>query len=145
MGGVALVRLNRQRALNALDLAVTVELGGLMLAAFHDLRVAAEGTRFGLPEITLGWPPAYGIQRLIQLLGDARACELVLSGAQFEAEEARRIGLVNRVVPSDVVYDQALGWANELSRLPAGGHPGHQAPAGRDCGGPPGRGARGLR
>ncbi len=191
-GGVALVRLNRQRELNALDLAVTVELGGLidrlandpelkvavtcgagraycvghdlkelaalspgeaealaiaqaglldrwaalplitmaivhgfalggglMLAVSHDLRVAAEGTRFGLPQITLGFPPAYGIHRLIRLLGEARARELILSGAQFEAEEARRIGLVNRVVANDVLYDQALAWANELSRLPA--------------------------
>ncbi len=192
-GPVALVRLNRQRALNALDLAMTVELGGLvdrladepglkvavtcgagrafsvgndlkemaglssgeaealataqaglldrwaalplvtiaivhgfalggglMLAAAHDLRVAMEGTRFGLPEVTLGWPPAYGIHRLIRLLGEARVREMVLTGAPFDAEEARRIGFVSRVAPSDLLLDEGLAWATELSHLPQG-------------------------
>ena len=50
--------------------------GGLVLAASHDLRMAADGARFGLPEITLGWPPAYGIHRLVRLIGEARAREL---------------------------------------------------------------------
>ncbi len=95
--------------------------GGLVVAASHDLRIAAEGTRFGLPEITLGWPPAYGIHRLISLLGEARARELILSGARFDAEEARRIGLVNRVVPPSRLLDEALAWAQELARLPQSG------------------------
>ena len=95
--------------------------GGLVLAAYHDLRVAGEGARFGLPEITLGWPPAYGLHRLIRLLGEAQARELILSGAQFDAGEARRIGLVNRVVPAARFLDEALAWAEELARLPARG------------------------
>lgn len=95
--------------------------GGLMLAACHDLRVAAERASFGLPEITLGWPPGYGIHRLICLLGEARAREVILSGARLDAEGARRIGLVNRVVPPERLLQEALGWGDELASLPGGG------------------------
>lgn len=95
--------------------------GGLVLAAYHDLRIAAEGARFGLPEITLGWPPAYGIHRLVRLLGEARAREVILSGAQFGAGDALRLGLVNRVVTADRLLDEAVAWAEELARLPEGG------------------------
>ena len=95
--------------------------GGLMLAAAHDLRVAAEGTRLGLPEITMGWPPAYGVHRLIRLLGEARARELILTGAQVDADEALRIGLVNRVVLPERLLQAALAWSDELARLPQRG------------------------
>lgn len=94
--------------------------GGLVFAASNDLRMAAEGARFGLPEITLGWPPAYGIHRLVRLIGEARAREVILSGAPFDATEARRIGLVNRVVAADRLLEEALAWAGELARLPEG-------------------------
>lgn len=95
--------------------------GGLVVAASHDFRMAALGARFGLPEITLGWPPAYGIHRLIRLLGEARAREMILSGRQFDAEEALRIGLVNRVVPAGALLEAALAWAEELACLPESG------------------------
>ncbi len=94
--------------------------GGLVFAASNDLRMAADGARFGLPEITLGWPPAYGIHRLVRLIGEARAREVILSGAPFDATEARRIGLVNRVVAADRLLEEALAWAGELARLPEG-------------------------
>lgn len=116
--------LDRWAALPLITMAIVhgFALGaGLLLALFHDLRVAGVGTQFGLPEITLGLPPLYGIHRLIRMLGGARARETILSGARFDAEEARRIGLVSRVVPVDLLLDQGLAWANELSRLPAEG------------------------
>lgn len=95
--------------------------GGLVLAAAHDFRVASEGARLGLPEITLGFPPGYGLHRLVRLLGEGRAREVILSGTQLDAVEARRIGLVNRVVSADRLLDEALAWAAELARLPRGG------------------------
>src|SRR5207244_3042397 len=68
--------------------------GGCMLAAAQDLRVAAEDARFGLPEVSLGFAPAYGIARLRDLLGGAHARDLMLTARIIEAPEAHRLGLV---------------------------------------------------
>jgi enoyl-CoA hydratase len=66
------------------------------------LRVASDNARFGQPEVKLGIAPGYGgTVRLPRLIGKARALELLLTGDMIDAEEARRIGLVNRVVPAD--------------------------------------------
>src|SRR5206468_3920999 len=72
--------------------------GGLMLAAAQDLRVASDRARFGLPEVTLGFNPAYGIARLLDVLAGGWARELLLTGRTIHASEALRMGLVNRVV-----------------------------------------------
>jgi enoyl-CoA hydratase/carnithine racemase len=74
--------------------------GGLVLAAACDLRIAAEGTRFSIPEVDLGIPLAWGgIPRLVREIGPARTKELVLTCRPFDAEEARAAGFLNRVVP----------------------------------------------
>jgi enoyl-CoA hydratase len=66
------------------------------------LRVASDGARFGQPEVKLGIGPGYGgTVRLPRLVGRGRALELLLTGAMIDAQEAWRIGLVNRVVPAD--------------------------------------------
>jgi enoyl-CoA hydratase len=74
--------------------------GGLELALACDLRIASENARFGLPEVKLGIIPGYGgTIRHPRLVGRGRALELMLTGEMIDAEEAYRIGLVNRVVP----------------------------------------------
>jgi len=75
--------------------------GGCELALACHLRVASENARFGLPEVTLGLIPGYGgTQRLARLVGKGRALELILTGQMIDAQEAYRIGLVNKVVPA---------------------------------------------
>jgi enoyl-CoA hydratase len=87
--------------------------GGLELALACDLRVCSEGSRLGLPEVKLGvFPAGGGTERLPRLLGEARARELIYTGEPVDAQEAWRIGLVNRIAPAG----QALAVARELGR-----------------------------
>jgi enoyl-CoA hydratase len=91
--------------------------GGCELALACDLRVASERAKFGQPEILLGIiPGGGGTQRLARLIGPGRAKDLVLTGRQVNAEEALRMGLVDRVVPHDEVNDHALALAAELAK-----------------------------
>ena len=91
--------------------------GGLELALACDLRVGAENARVGQPEVLLGaLPGAGGSQRLARLIGPARAKELVWSGRQVRAEEAHTLGILDRVVPSDEVEENARHWAAHLGR-----------------------------
>lgn len=91
--------------------------GGLELALACDLRVAADTSRLGQPEILLGIiPGAGGTQRLPRLIGPARAKDLVWTGRQVRADEALAIGLVDRVVPADEVDTRALAWAATLAQ-----------------------------
>ncbi|HLG92900.1 MAG TPA: enoyl-CoA hydratase-related protein [Acidimicrobiales bacterium] len=90
--------------------------GGLELALACDFRVCADTARLGQPEVLLGIMPGGGAtQRLPRLVGPARAKELVMTGRQVGAEEAARIGLVDRVVPAAKVLEEALGWAAQLA------------------------------
>ncbi|MGY2131245.1 enoyl-CoA hydratase/isomerase family protein [Hymenobacter sp. HD11105] len=74
--------------------------GGAELAMACHLRVASENARFGQPEVNLGLIPGYGgTQRLPQLVGKAKALEMMLTGDPIKADEALRLGLVNHVVP----------------------------------------------
>ena len=76
--------------------------GGCELTLVADVRIAADNAQFGLPEIKLGiLPGAGGTQRLPRLVGVGRAKELIFSGGYIKADEALRIGLVNKVVPAD--------------------------------------------
>src|SRR5205807_5171630 len=82
--------------------------GGCELAMACTLRIAADTARLGQPEITLGLLPGYaGTQRLARLVGKGRALELMLTGAPIPADEAHRIGLVNRVVPAAELMTEA--------------------------------------
>jgi len=82
--------------------------GGCELAMACHLRVAAEGARFGQPEVKLGIGPGYGgTVRLPRLVGRGRALELLLTGAMIDAQEAFRIGLVNRVVPAEQLLPES--------------------------------------
>jgi enoyl-CoA hydratase len=82
--------------------------GGCELAMACHLRVASEQARFGQPEVKLGIAPGYGgTVRLPRLVGKGRALELLLTGEMIDAQEALRIGLVNRVVPADRLLPEA--------------------------------------
>ncbi len=76
--------------------------GGLELAMACTFRIALPNAKMGLPEIKLGLIPGYGgTQRLPRLVGQARALEMVMSGKTIDAQEAERIGLINRVVAGE--------------------------------------------
>lgn len=76
--------------------------GGCELAMACHLRIASESARFGQPEVNLGIIPGYGAtQRLVHLVGRAKALEMILTGDMIDAQEAHRLGLVNHVVPDD--------------------------------------------
>lgn len=87
--------------------------GGCELALACHMRIASDKASLGLPEVTLGIIPGYGgTQRMARLLGKGKALELICSGDRISAEEAERIGLVNKVVPAD----QLIATAEELAR-----------------------------
>lgn len=85
--------------------------GGCELAMSCHMRIASEYAKFGQPEVKLGLVPGYGgTQRLPRLVGKGRALQMLLTGEMIDANEAYRIGLVNRVVPAA----ELLGAANAL-------------------------------
>jgi enoyl-CoA hydratase/carnithine racemase len=90
--------------------------GGNELAMACHIRIASDRARFGQPEINLGIIPGFGgTQRLTRLVGASKATELILSGDMITAQEALRIGLVDRVVPDGELLRQALGFAKKLA------------------------------
>ena len=90
--------------------------GGCELAMACTLRLAADTALFGQPEVDLGIIPGFGgSQRLARLVGRGRALALLLGGHRIGAEEAERIGLVNRIVPAAVLTAEALKLAQQLA------------------------------
>ncbi len=91
--------------------------GGCELAMACTLRLAADTAKLGQPEIALGLLPGYaGTQRLPRLVGRGKAMELILTGAPIAADEAQRIGLVNRVVPAAELMPAARALAGQLAK-----------------------------
>ena len=95
--------------------------GGLMLALAQDLRIASDRARFGLPEVTFGFNPAYGIARLLDVVGGGHARDLLLTGRTIRATDALRMGLVNRVVAPPTLEASAAAWATEIAGIPRDG------------------------
>jgi enoyl-CoA hydratase len=93
--------------------------GGCELTLACDFRIAAEGARFGLPEIKIGaFPGGGGTQRLPRLIGAAKAKEMILSGDPIAAEQALALGLVSKVVPKEKLLEEANSLAAKLAALP---------------------------
>ena len=91
--------------------------GGCELAMACTLRLAADTAKLGQPEIALGLIPGYaGTQRLPRLVGKGKAMEMILTGVPIAADEAQRIGLVNRVVPAADLMAEARKLAAQLAK-----------------------------
>ena len=89
--------------------------GGCEVAMACDIRIASEKAKLGQPEVNLGViPGAGGTQRLPRLVGKGRAMELVFTTDMISAEEARAIGLVNRVVPPGSLLEEAKKMAKKI-------------------------------
>ncbi len=90
--------------------------GGCELAMSCDIRIAADTARMGQPEVTIGIPPGWGgTQRLMRIVGVAKAKELVYRGNMIKADEAKEIGLVNQVVPLASLMEEATKMAAEIA------------------------------
>ncbi|HVO94040.1 MAG TPA: enoyl-CoA hydratase-related protein, partial [Terriglobales bacterium] len=90
--------------------------GGCELAMSCDIIIAAENARFGQPEVNLGIiPGSGGTQRLTHILGKHRTMELVLTGDMLSASDAERLGWVNRVVPPELVLEEAKNVAKKIA------------------------------
>jgi enoyl-CoA hydratase/carnithine racemase len=91
--------------------------GGLEMALACDLRIASEHAIFGMPEVTLGLIPGWGgTQRLPRIIPLAKAAELLLTGRPISAQEAFRIGLINKVVPLAELMPAARAMAETICK-----------------------------
>ena len=94
--------------------------GGCEIMLACDLRLAAAQARFSFAEVQVGLTTGWGgTARLVRLIGQSQAMELLLTARRFSAPEAQRLGLIHRSVPTgENVLDHARAWANELATLP---------------------------
>lgn len=93
--------------------------GGLELALACSIRVCSDKAQFGAPEVKLGIIPGDGgTQRLPRLVGLGRAMEMILTGDFIDAEEAYRIGLVNKIVPHEQLMEKAMELAKKIASRP---------------------------
>lgn len=94
--------------------------GGCELSMTCDMIVAAEGAKFGQPEIKLGViPGAGGTQRLTRAIGKAKAMEMILTGRMYSAKDLCDAGLINRVTPDGLYLEEAIGMAKEIASMPS--------------------------
>jgi len=120
---VAIALADRLRTMPKATIAMvagTARGGGSELALSCDLRYAGHSARLGQPEVPLGIIPGAGAtQRLSRLVGRARALEIILTGADYSAEEAAALGWVNRVLPDDELEGFVRRIAGRIAAMPA--------------------------
>ncbi|MBE1555310.1 enoyl-CoA hydratase/isomerase family protein [Sporosarcina limicola] len=93
--------------------------GGFELALCCDMLIAASGTEFSFPEVSLGvMPGAGGTQRLTKLVGKSKALEWLWTGERIQAEELLNHGVINRIVSPEVLMEEALRFAGRLTVMP---------------------------
>ena len=91
--------------------------GGCELALSCDIRFASPNAHLGQPEVTLGICPGWGgTQRLLRIVGPARAKDLIFSGRKIGAEEAAGMGLVNKIFPQESLLSESMAYAKNVSR-----------------------------
>lgn len=91
--------------------------GGCELALSCDIRFASPNAQLGQPEVTLGICPGWGgTQRLLRIVGPARAKDLIFSGRRINAEEAMHMGLVNKIFPSENLLSEAKSYAKNVAK-----------------------------
>jgi enoyl-CoA hydratase len=89
--------------------------GGTEVVLSCDIRIASDRAKFSAPEVSLGITPGFGgTQRLPRAIGSAKALELMLTGRMIDAQEAAAMGLVNRVVPHEELWDEVLKLARAI-------------------------------
>jgi enoyl-CoA hydratase/carnithine racemase len=94
--------------------------GGFEMVLQCDISIAADNSIFSLPECTHGFFPGGGAcQRLPKLVGYQLAKELIFTGRRWDAQEAKTLGLVNRIVPADKVMDEAMAMAKKIASYPS--------------------------
>jgi enoyl-CoA hydratase len=90
--------------------------GGVLLALAADVRLAGDDVRIGIPAARLGVAyPKVGIARLVEVAGPAVAAEMLMTGDRFDAAQALRTGLVNRVVPAGSVFNEGQSFAERMA------------------------------
>lgn len=110
------------RGIETLDIPVIAAVngfalgGGCELAMSCDIRIASEKAKFGQPEVGLGITPGFGgTQRLARLVGNAKAKELIFTADVIKADEAEKIGLVNKLVKPEELENSALEMAEKIA------------------------------
>lgn len=97
--------------------------GGCEIALAYDIRIASEKAQIGHTEVRVGIMPGYGGNvRLMRLIGPGRAKEMIYTGRMVNAQEAEKIGLVNRVVPHEKLMEEARLLAGQMAKGPASIH-----------------------
>ena len=90
--------------------------GAVTLLLSHDLAIASDKAQIGLPEIFRGFPPRYVVGALVRTIAVKPAMEMLITGRNLSAAEARQIGLINRVVPDGELEAAAERWAEEIAQ-----------------------------
>ncbi len=135
LGRLMAEAMERMRALTIAAIKGPCVGGGVVLAGACDLRIAADDTVFSIPEVDLGIPLAWGgIPRLVREIPPAIVRELVLTCRPFDADEARSLGFVNRVVPRDELERGRRRTGRAARPEGAVGRSGHEASGERSAG-----------
>lgn len=93
--------------------------GGLEIAISCDFRIASENSEFGSPEINLGFIPGWcGTQRLTRIIGINNAKKIIMLGERIKAEEALRIGLIDKIVPIEKLHEEAILLCKKIIEKP---------------------------